>query len=384
MMKNSGNSRSIYTELTELRDKNKSLEESLDSIYSGCDQSRLKELFACAASAITILDKDGGILFSNKAFSILTGYGPDESLNNSLHTLITPDYDNDGRDYLQNMFQGPTCKNGQSLSIIDKHGHVHFVDMSVATIASGQNCPEKCICILHDVTAEKEAEVRREELIEELMEVKELQEDNAAQLATLLHELDEKNYALEQEIAERKRAEQKLKESEERFKYMSITDQLTGLYNRRHMLDVAEKEIHMSRKTGLPLSILLMDVDDFKIFNDTYGHAAGDVVLQSIGTIIKETIREKDKAFRYGGEEFMVILPETNGQQAMQVAESIRNTLEAHEYRPHQGNPVHKTISIGVAEFTRNESLEKAIKRADDNMYRCKIKGKNRVYFSCE
>ncbi|WP_415718415.1 diguanylate cyclase [Maridesulfovibrio sp.] len=384
MMNNSGRSRSIYSELTELRNKSRRLEESLDSIYAGCDQSLLKELFACAASAIVILDKNGGILFSNKAFSNLTGYDPEESLNCALHEIITPPNDTEGREYLRNLFQGPTSKTSQSLSIIDKYGHIHFVDLSVATISSALSCREKCICIFHDVTAEKEAEVRREELIEELMEVKELQEDNAAQLATLLHELDEKNYALEQEIAERKRAEQKLKESEERFKYMSITDQLTGLYNRRHMLEVAEREIYMSRKTELPLSILLMDVDDFKIFNDTYGHAAGDVVLQSIGTIIKKTIREQDKAFRYGGEEFLVILPETNGQQAMKVAESIRAALETYEYRPQMGEPVSKTISIGVAEFTLNESLEKAIKRADDNMYRCKIKGKNRVYFSCE
>ena len=76
------------------------------------------------------------------------------------------------------------------------------------------------------------------------------------------------------------------------------------------MLDVAEKEIFKSRNTGHPLSIMLMDVDDFKMFNDTYGHAAGDDILEAIGKIIKDNIRDKDKAFRYGGEEFMVILPE--------------------------------------------------------------------------
>ncbi|WP_239057280.1 sensor domain-containing diguanylate cyclase [Desulfovibrio sp. JC010] len=356
----------------------------MNSKYTDVEQSRFKELFAKAASAIVIMDQQGEILFSNPAFTEITGYGPDEAQQKPLHEIITPAHDVEGREYLCNLFRGPTSKNNLNLSIIDKEGHIHFVDMTAATLDTNDDTPENCICIMHDLTAEKEAELRREELIEELMEVKELQEDNAAQLATLLHELDEKNYALEQEIAERKKAQQKLKESEERFKNMSITDQLTGLFNRRHMLDVAEKEIFKSRNTGQPLSILLMDVDDFKMFNDTYGHAAGDDILESIGRIIKKTIRNTDRAFRYGGEEFMVILPGTSGQQGMKVAEDIRSALADYEYRPPTGPSVYKTMSIGVAEFSHDEPLERVIKRADDNMYRCKIKGKNRVYFSCE
>ncbi|WP_415715581.1 diguanylate cyclase [Maridesulfovibrio sp.] len=383
-MKNLSHSRSIYSELSELRDKNKSLEESLNSIRSDCEQLWFKNLFASAASAIAILDTKGRILFTNPAFTEITAYTPDECSRLPLHEIIIPAHDVEGREYLRNLFLGPTSKSSLSLTIIDKNEHLHFVDMSVATICTACETPENCICIMHDVTAEKEAELRREELIEELMEVKELQEDNAAQLATLLHELDEKNNALEQEIAERKNAEQKLKESEERFKYMSITDQLTGLFNRRHMLEVAEKEISESRSSGSPLSVLLMDVDDFKMFNDTYGHAAGDEILESIGAIIRNNIRSTDKAFRYGGEEFMVILPQTRGQEAMRIAEDIREALENYEYRPQNGTPVYKTISIGVAEFSNDETLEKMIKRADDNMYRCKIKGKNRVHFSCE
>ncbi len=80
----------------------------------------------------------------------------------------------------------------------------------------------------------------------------------------------------------------------------------------------------------------------------------------------------------------MVILPDTNGLEAIKVAENIRIALSNYEYQPKEGSPIYKTISIGVAEFSPNESLEKVIKRADDNMYRCKIKGKNGVYFSCE
>lgn len=384
MMKNRQNSQSIYSELAELRDRHNDLKKSLNLICPDIEQSRFKHLFANAASAIVILDRECKILFSNSAFTEITGYSPEECADLFLYKILVPKKDTEARNYLRTLFLGPTSKSNFSLQIIDKEGSKHFVDMSVATLNDCNAEHENCICIIHDVSAEKEAEQRREELIEELMEVKELQEDNAAQLATLLHQLDEKNYALEQEIAERKNAQRKLKESEARFKFMSITDQLTGLYNRRHMLDVAEKEIFKSRKTGQPLSILLMDVDDFKMFNDTYGHAAGDEVLEYIGTIIRETIRSGDKAFRYGGEEFMVILPETCGQEAIKVAEKIRVAFANYKYHPQDGTPVNKTVSIGVAEFTNDESLEKVIKRADDNMYRCKIKGKNRIYFSCE
>ncbi|ACS79293.1 sensor domain-containing diguanylate cyclase [Maridesulfovibrio salexigens] len=383
-MKNLSCSRSIYSELAELRDKNKLLRNSLLSKCPDCGQFRFRELFSNAASAITILNKKGEIIFANSAFATITSYDQDEIIGKLLNEILVSEGDTEGREYLHNLFCGPAGKANLSIAITDKNNDPHYIDMSVSNIAATCDTPENCICIMQDVTSEKEAEHRREELIEELMEVKELQEDNAAQLATLLHELDEKNYALELEIAERKKAEQKLKESEERFKNLSITDQLTGLFNRRHMLDVAEKEIFKSRNTGHPLSIMLMDVDDFKMFNDTYGHAAGDDILEAIGKIIKNNIRATDKAFRYGGEEFMVILPETNGLEAIKVAENIRIALAEYEYHPKEGSPIHKTISIGVAEFTNDESLEKVIKRADDNMYRCKIKGKNRVYFSCE
>lgn len=383
-MTNLSCSRSIYSELAELRDINITLRKSLISKYPDCEQFRFRDLFSNAASAIVILDKDGKILFANPSFALIIASTAKEIINNYLHELLTSEQDTEGRKYLQNLFCGPSGRANISLPITDQNNEQHFIDMSVANITTTCETPENRLCIINDVTSEKEAEHRREELIEELMEVKELQEDNAAQLATLLHELDEKNYALEQEITERKKAEQKLKESEERFKNLSITDQLTGLFNRRHMLDIAKKEISKSRNNGQSLSIMLMDVDDFKMFNDTYGHAAGDDILATIGRIIKENIRGKDNAFRYGGEEFMVILPGTNGLEAIKVAESIRTALANYEYHPKNKAPIHKTISIGVAEFSNDESLEKVIKRADDNMYRCKIQGKNRVYFSCE
>jgi len=349
-----------------------------------CGQTRFRNLFDNAASAIAVLDKDGKTILTNSAFQEITGYSHAEASGCSMHEILLPQSAPEEQQHLKKIFCTSGNKAKLSLPIMNKEQDYRYVDLSISNIGCEESFPSSCICIFNDVTNERENELRREELIEELMEAKELQEDNAAQLAMLLHELDIKNLELEKEIAERKKAEEKLKESEERFKNLSITDQLTGLYNRRHMIEMAEKEVKACAEVERPLSFILMDIDDFKNFNDNYGHAAGDVVLESIGKRIKESIRYTDRAFRYGGEEFLVILPGTEGSKAASVAEKIRKTVAAEKYYPLEGPPVQKTMSFGVAQFIQGEPLEKVLKRADDNMYKSKIRGKNKVYFSCE
>lgn len=349
-----------------------------------CGQTRFRDLFDNAASAIAVLDKNGNVLLTNAAFQDITGYAQAEISQSPMHEVLVSKTDLEGQQYLKNLFCTPDSKACLSLSIVDKHQDKCYVDLTISNISENESSPSSCICIFNDVTHERENELRREELIEELMETKELQEDNAAQLTMLLHELDIKNLELEKEIAERRKAEEKLKESEERFKNLSITDQLTGLYNRRHMIEMAEKEVAACAEVERPLSFILMDIDDFKNFNDTYGHAAGDVVLESIGKIIRDSIRYTDRAFRYGGEEFLVILPGTDGSKAARVAEALRKAVAAEKYYHLEGAPVQKTMSLGVAQYISGEPLEKVLKRADDNMYKSKIRGKNKVYFACE
>ncbi|WP_320169280.1 diguanylate cyclase [Maridesulfovibrio sp.] len=348
-----------------------------------CGQVRFRDLFDGAASAIAVLDSLGNVLCINNAFRDLSGYASSEIIGQPLCQIVTKSGDTEGREFLENIFSTPDLRSNLSMPIVDRHQEQHYVDLSIANvdIGSGQR---NSICIFSDVTSERENEMRREELIEELMEAKELQEDNSARLTMLLHELDEKNLELETEVAERKKAEALLRESEERFKNLSITDQLTGLFNRRHMVDVAEREVSVSNKMNSPLSFILMDIDDFKVYNDTYGHAAGDVVLARVGRIIRETVRDTDLAFRYGGEEFLIVLPVTDGPTAMQLAEEIRKAVSRERYYPAGNGVVQKTMSIGVAQYLIGEPLEKVLKRADDNMYKSKIRGKNKVYFSCE
>ena len=162
---------------------------------------------------------------------------------------------------------------------------------------------------------------------------------------------------------------------------LAITDGLTKLFNLRHFYNLLEIEIDRCRRYGHSIALLLLDIDNFKVYNDTYGHLEGDKVLVRIGQIIRSCLRTMDSAFRYGGEEFTVILPETRAQEANNVAHRIRTAVESENFVPESGSVVTVTISIGVTEYHNKESLSEFIKRADQAMYLSKEKGRNAISF---
>ncbi len=187
---------------------------------------------------------------------------------------------------------------------------------------------------------------------------------------------------LEFEITKRKDAEQALRDSETKYRELSITDGLTQLYNSRHFHVRLTEEIGRTVRYKHPLSILLLDIDNFKRYNDRYGHLAGDKVLATVGQVILECIRCTDSAFRYGGEEFTVILTETKAEGAMIVAERIREKFESEAFSPEPDTITHNTGSIGVAQYKPEEDVKSMIQRADIAMYAAKRQGKNRVFLS--
>jgi diguanylate cyclase (GGDEF)-like protein len=166
-----------------------------------------------------------------------------------------------------------------------------------------------------------------------------------------------------------------LQQKNEELERLSVTDQLTGLYNRRRMLEVLEGEVQRSRRLAHQFCVLMMDVDHFKKFNDSFGHQAGDRVLAGVADVLRETTREIDTPARYGGEEFLVVLPEAGLDAAVEVAERIRSTLAS---RIFEGRRV--TLSVGVAEFPgHGDDGERLVAAADDALYRAKEEGRNRV-----
>lgn len=183
------------------------------------------------------------------------------------------------------------------------------------------------------------------------------------------------------EIGRRKETEKALKESENRYKALSITDDLTGLYNSRHFYNQLQVEVDRSIRYDHPLSLLLLDIDDFKHYNDTYGHLEGDKVLASLGKILLGTLRSLDSGFRYGGEEFTVILPETEVKKAVTVAERIRERFEAEILSLKPDEKVRGTLSIGVSQYQPEEDCEVLARRADNALYMAKEQGKNRISF---
>ncbi|MGC8813451.1 GGDEF domain-containing protein [Dictyoglomus sp.] len=158
---------------------------------------------------------------------------------------------------------------------------------------------------------------------------------------------------------------------------LSIKDDLTGLYNRRKMDQELEKCLYIWERYNRPFSIIIIDIDDFKKINDTYGHLIGDMVLEKISKIIRENIRKSDIASRWGGEEFLILLPETNLQNATLVAEAFRRKIEEANF----GIDEKITVSVGVANIENNESIDSLIQRADKNLYKAKEYGKNKVVF---
>ncbi len=184
---------------------------------------------------------------------------------------------------------------------------------------------------------------------------------------------------LKSEIIRRRKAENKLQKSERMYKELSITDALTQLYNSRYFYSKLEEEIYRSLRYKHPLSLLLIDIDDFKILNDNYGHLEGDKVLSMSGKIIKSCLRKTDSAYRYGGEEFTVLLPEIGFQAAMNVAERIRKQISAHWFTTISDQALHITVSIGACRLEPEEEMKAFVKRADKAMYVAKKEGKDRV-----
>ena len=165
----------------------------------------------------------------------------------------------------------------------------------------------------------------------------------------------------------------------EKLQKLATTDGLTKLYNSRSFYSQLELEVDRYNRYKHPLSLLLLDIDNFKEFNDTYGHLEGDKVLVRFSQIIKDCLRINDSAYRYGGEEFTVILPETNGDEAKTVAQRIRSMLEAENFTPTPDEFAKITISIGVTQYFPKEELSAFIRRADQAMYFSKQNGRNRV-----
>jgi diguanylate cyclase (GGDEF)-like protein/PAS domain S-box-containing protein len=195
------------------------------------------------------------------------------------------------------------------------------------------------VCFVLDITDRRQAEIEKEKI---------LKEKN-----TILQELKEKN---------------------EMLKVLSETDDLTGLKNKKYILDRIDMEIAKCNRYDYSFSIIVIDIDKFKNINDKYGHLIGDDVLETLGKKIKNSLRKVDEVGRFGGEEFIVLLPHINKEDGFKVAEKIRKNIADLKWK----FEISVTISSGVAQYS-NETKESLINRADKKLYKAKKNGRNRT-----
>jgi len=172
----------------------------------------------------------------------------------------------------------------------------------------------------------------------------------------------------------------RLQEECRRLQKLSQTDPLTGLSNRRHLMACLDLEMERTRRTGLPTSLIMMDLDHFKRLNDTYGHQFGDAALRRVALILKDNVRKLDVCCRYGGEEFALVLPGTRQPQAVRLAHRLKDAL-ARSWQEPRGQTGRLTASFGVATFTGHQDLtpEDFLRQADRWLFLAKAQGRDTV-----
>ncbi|MCB0278690.1 MAG: GGDEF domain-containing protein [Calditrichaeota bacterium] len=163
-----------------------------------------------------------------------------------------------------------------------------------------------------------------------------------------------------------------------KFEFLSLHDPLTGLYNRRYLGQQLDVLMEISDRYETEFSVVITDIDFFKQVNDKYGHDCGDMILKELSKLFVKNIRKIDFVGRYGGEEFLILLPSTTRTKAIGVAENLRKIVETHQFR-YDNIEVPITVSAGVAAHRRGQSVESLMKTADENLYTAKNSGRNCV-----
>jgi diguanylate cyclase (GGDEF)-like protein/PAS domain S-box-containing protein len=309
-------------ELEQLESDHKQVEEALR-----VSEENYRNLFENANEAIFVVEK-GKMVFLNPISAIMCGYSIEELIGKPFIEFIHPD----DRDM-----------------VIDRH----------VRRMKGEEFPHTYpFRFIH-----RNSDVRWVELNSVLINWK-------GKAATL-------NFL--SDITERTRAEAALRESENIYRELSIVDDLTQLYNSRHFYNQLKMEVARANRYGQPLTLLLFDLDNFKAFNDTYGHVEGDRVLSRLGRVVKGYLRQTDSAYRYGGEEFTILLPMTTSEDGAVTAERIRTEFKKETFSPTLGHDVHMTVSIGLAQHKTQEDMKVFVHRVDQLMYQAKKNGKNMV-----
>lgn len=322
--------------------------------------SQLADIVEHSMDAIISHTAKGIIISWNKGAEQIYGYTADEMIGKYVLQLFPEQQKNELNQIIRQVELGNPVQQFETTHQTKDHSLI-AMSLTYAPVLSSSNALIGVSCIGRDITHQKqiweELQLHRKEL------------DLLVELRT--QELAETNVKLYKEIEDRKRAEEQLR-------LLSHKDALTNLFNRRRFFELLESEYNRAKRYGLALSLLVIDIDFFKSINDTYGHSAGDDVLKSFSALGLSLFRSVDVFARTGGEEFIVLLPETGLPGAKDVAERFRCAVENLQIDAGE-NYIHITISTGIITMTKQiRSIEELITKGDKALYAAKKAGRNR------
>lgn len=314
-----GGKKIIYCTWRDITER-KQAEEALQA-----SEARFRTLFEQAAVGVAQIDTlSGRFLAINHKYCEIVGYSEAEMLEMEYSSITHADDLAEDRACMERLKSGQIRDFDIENRYIHKDGHTVWVELTVSPMWRPGTSPDKHIAIVQD-------------------------------------------------ISKRKAVEQQLEG-------LARTDSLTGLFNRGHFLVEAELELLRSIRYGRPLSLLMIDADLFKNINDRYGHAVGDATLRKLADVCQKTLRTADIAGRLGGEEFAILLPETDHDEALEVAERLRQSLETSRVPLKSGLPLQFTVSIGVSSLaSKDDNLDMLLSLADTALYDAKRSGRNKV-----
>ncbi len=232
---------------------------------------------------------------------------------------------------------------------------------------------------LNRIVLERDAHLRYQEGERALQKARDELKRKSRELEASMEDLDRIKRLYKEIGNELDTTSEKLREANNRLELLAITDGLTEVFNHRYFMDQMYEKLAEGKKWSTPLSLLMIDIDHFKAFNDNHGHMTGDLVLKKIGHVLKSSSRREDVVARYGGEEFAIILPDTDRHEAQGIAETIRATVE-NDHLPDGEETRRVTVSIGVSTTGKDiDTVDGLISSADKALYRAKAQGRNRV-----
>ena len=304
----------------------------------------LSAIFDNAVVGISLATPDGRYLEANAHWCRMLGYQAEEIHGLDNLAITYPDDVASSRQHLAALVAGELPSYTSDKRYVRKDGSVFWTTMSAAAIRDAQGAIESVVCVIQDINERNELAIAMRAVNDHLME-------RLGEIQSLQEQLREQ----------------------------AIRDVLTGLFNRRYLDEVFERELARAMREGHPLTVMMLDLDHFKKLNDTYGHQAGDEVLKALGNMLRKNARTEDIPCRYGGEEFLLLLPNMSLPDACMRAEQLREKFESMHIVFGQFSMA-GTLSIGIATFPgHGRTRDELIEGADQALYTAKHNGRNRV-----